>query len=59
MRALLVLIVLIRAILPMSEEIKERAEELRQVAIKAGCQEPRLLMYSEGSGLIEIEVSCE
>ena len=58
MRSLLVALVLIRAVLPVSEDVKARAEELRQVAINAGCADPRLVMYAEGKGTIDVEITC-
>lgn len=54
----LAVIVLIRAVLPMTEDIKDRAEELREVAKKAGCADPGLVMHSNGTGDIEIEIVC-
>ena len=53
----LALIVLIRAILPMTEDVKERAEELRAVAVKAGCARPVVSMWLSEDGM-EIEVTC-
>lgn len=57
MRWLCLALILIRAILPLGEDVKERAEELRQVAVAAGCANPVLLMWTE-DGHMELEISC-
>ena len=61
MRLALALMLTIRATLPVSEEIGDRMEELRQVAVKTGCPAERVRVSARwlgGAGGVEIEVYC-
>ena len=58
MRALL-LALMIQATFPITEDLKDAAELLRQAAIKAGCATPSLSMrWLGGDKGVEIEVRC-
>lgn len=60
MRPLLIaLIVLIRAVVPASPMVQDVADLLRQAAVKAGCDSPRVAMWWMGGPKgVEIEVTC-
>lgn len=59
MHVLLLLALVIRALLPVSDDIQRAAELLREAAKAAGCAEPVVAMRWRGDERgIEVEVTC-